>query len=130
MVCSAALGAALSVIGQRSPREEGGEHDRSVVVGRMEAIWALICVTIVPVVSITPTLVAPPGLCSVNQRFPSGPDVIPKGMLPAVVMGNSLMVPAGVILPILPPGTFSVNHRLLSDPSVIAHGRTPGVGTG
>ena len=31
---------------------------------------------------------------SVNQRFPSGPDVIPLGPAPAVGMGNSLRVTA------------------------------------
>jgi hypothetical protein len=65
---------------------------------------------------------------SVNQRFPSGPDVIPAG-LPAVGSGNSVRTPAGVIRPtrLLP---YSVNQRLPSGPAVIAVGTLPGLGSG
>ena len=38
---------------------------------------------------------------SVNQRLPSGPAVMPRGLLPAVGTGNSVMTPAVVIRPIL-----------------------------
>ena len=57
-------------------------------------------------------------LYSVNQRLPSGPAVIGTEQLPAVGNGNSVIVPAGVIRPILlaPP---SVNHRLSSGPTAI-----------
>lgn len=41
---------------------------------------------------------------SVNQSLPSGPTVIPRGLLPAVGIGYSVNVPlAGAIRPILFP---------------------------
>ena len=56
---------------------------------------------------------------SVNQRLPSGPAVMPCGLLLAVsAAANSVMVPAGVIRPILLPPS-SVNQRLPSGPAVI-----------
>src|SRR5512135_6752 len=68
--------------------------------------------------------------CSVNQRLPSGPAVIPVGPLLAVGSGpNSVMMPAGVIRPILLP-FCSVNQRLPSGPAVIPVGRLVGVGSG
>src|SRR5579864_4901691 len=62
---------------------------------------------------------------TVNQRLPSGPAVIPPGALSAVDKGNSVMIPAGVIRPILPiPG--SENQRLPSGPAVISLGWSSG----
>ena len=54
----------------------------------------------------------PPGaVYSVNQRFPSGPAVIARGMLLLPGIGNSSTTPAGVIRPIWSvPG--SVNHKV------------------
>jgi hypothetical protein len=40
---------------------------------------------------------------SMNQRLPSGPLVMAYGPLPAVGIGNAVMVPLGVIRPILLP---------------------------
>ena len=57
-------------------------------------------------------------LDSVNQSFPSGPAVIPRGSPPTVGTTNSVMAPAGVIRPILFP-TNSVNHRFPSGPAAI-----------
>ena len=56
---------------------------------------------------------------SVNQRLPSGPEVIPTESLFSVGRGYSVMIPEGVILPILLP-VFSGNHKLPSDPVVIS----------
>src|SRR5436853_7454529 len=55
---------------------------------------------------------------SVNQRLPSGPAVIPSGLLLDVGRGNSLMVPLGLMRPIWLP-SCSVNQRLPSGPAVI-----------
>src|SRR5260370_8431521 len=57
---------------------------------------------------------------SVNQRLPSGPVVIPHGPLLDAGRGNSVMVPLGVMRPILLllPSS-SVNQRLPSGPVVI-----------
>ena len=64
---------------------------------------------------------------SVNQRLPSGPAVIPTGLLPAVMpVANSVTAPAGVIRPIRLP-TCSVNQRLPSGPAVIPSGPLPAV---
>src|SRR5208282_2619215 len=54
----------------------------------------------------------------VNQRLPSEPSVIPSGWLLAVGIGNSVIVPLGVIRPIL-LASDSVNQRLPSGPVVI-----------
>ena len=43
-------------------------------------------------------------LFSVNQIFPSGPAVMPYGLLLAVGIENSVTTPLGVILPILSTG--------------------------
>ena len=40
---------------------------------------------------------------SVNHNFPPGPAVIQTGKLPGVGTVNSVMIPEGVILPILLP---------------------------
>ena len=64
-----------------------------------------------------------------NQRLPSGPAVIPSGPLLAVMRCvNSVMVPAGVIRPILLP-VYSVNQRLPSGPAVIPAGPLLAVGS-
>src|SRR5258708_34975930 len=58
---------------------------------------------------------------SVNHRAPSGPAVIPWGVLLAVGMMNSLTTPAVVIRPILlPAGPLMVNHTALSGPAPMA----------
>src|SRR5260370_41986918 len=68
---------------------------------------------------------------SVNQRLPSGPVVIPHGPLLDAGRGSSVMVPLGVMRPILLllPSS-SVNQRLPSGPVVIPPGprRNPGMG--
>src|SRR4051812_1069374 len=61
---------------------------------------------------------------SVNQRLPSGPASMPRGLL---VLANSVMAPAGVILPTL-SAPSSVNHRLPSGPATIRAGWLPDVG--
>src|SRR6202022_2664540 len=88
-----------------------------------------ISATMAPAVVITPTFPWPL-VCSVNQRLPSGPDVMPNGIAPAPCVENSVITPAGVTRPILPPTTFSVNHMLPSLPSVMAQELTLAVGTG
>src|SRR5437763_734208 len=67
--------------------------------------------------------------CSVNQRLPSGPAVIPSGPLPYVGRGNSVIMPLVLMRPILLP-SGSVNQRLPSGPAVIPHGPLADVGTG
>src|SRR5947207_11213648 len=64
---------------------------------------------------------------SVNQRFPSAPEVILTGTLFAVGRGYSVMVPEGVILPIL-LASISVNQRFPSAPEVIPAGTLFAVG--
>ncbi len=66
---------------------------------------------------------------SLNQRFPSGPFVIPEGSLPALGSGYSVMTPAGVMRPIRFP-KYSVNQRLPSGPFVIPMGPLSAVGIG
>src|SRR5215471_813710 len=72
---------------------------------------------------------------SVNQRLPSGPVVIPQGLLEVlfpllVETGNSVMAwVAGLISPILPV-PCSVNQRLPSGPAVIPVRPALAVGTG
>ena len=58
---------------------------------------------------------------SVNQRFPSGPLVMPSGALPAVGSVNSVITPAGVIRPMRSPPR-SVNQRFPSGPLVMPDG--------
>src|SRR2546427_2874200 len=66
---------------------------------------------------------------SVNQRFPSGPVVIPLGPLPGVGIANSASIaPAGLIWPIWLP-TSSVNQRLPSGPAAMLAGALPAVVT-
>src|SRR5216683_570485 len=58
---------------------------------------------------------------SVNHRLPSGPDVISVGPLLAVGVGNKVIVPEGVIRPILDASEPSrVNQRLPSGPAVMS----------
>ena len=66
---------------------------------------------------------------SVNHKLPSMPFVMPFGLLLAVGVGNSVIVPVGVIRPIL-FAVFSVNHRLPSEPDVMAVGLLLAVGIG
>src|SRR5260370_30484522 len=56
-------------------------------------------------------------LRSVNQMAPSGPVVMKAEVLSDVGSGNSLIVPVGVMRPILPG---SVNQRLPSSPAVMS----------
>src|SRR5215468_1448581 len=67
-------------------------------------------------------------LVSVNQRLPSGPAVIPKGPLLTVGIENSVIVPVGVMRPILL--LDSVNQRLPSGLAVIDAGSLLAVETG
>src|SRR6266702_8090406 len=66
---------------------------------------------------------------SVNHRLPSGPAVIPWGLLPDEGTATSVTVPVGVMRPIWFPAS-SVNHRLPSGPAVIPRGSLPDVGSG
>ncbi len=66
---------------------------------------------------------------SVNQRLPSGPLAIMKGSVPAVGMGNSVMVPVGVIVPMLFTPA-SVNQRLPPGPLAMLWAVAPAVGMG
>src|SRR5271166_4101563 len=82
-----------------------------------------------------PCVVMRPIVCpssSVNQRLPSGPAVMLIGALLAVGMANSVMMPPGVMRPILLPNTgfSSVNQRLPSGPAVIPVGVAFAVGSG
>ncbi len=66
-----------------------------------------------------------PDPCSVNQRLPSGPAVIPYGPELAAGTAYSLMTcVVGLIIPIF-PDPFSVNQRLPSGPAAILQG--PGI---
>src|SRR2546430_1940861 len=84
-----------------------------------------------PVGVIRPTLLPQD---SVNQRLPSGPAVMPSGLLLPLGgqlrlggRGNSVITPAGVSRPkLLPP--FSVNQRLPSGPTVMLSGPLSDVG--
>ncbi len=62
-------------------------------------------------------------VCSVNQRFASGPSVIIRGSLPAVGIGKSLQseVSNGAQTPIL-FALLSVNQIHLSGPTATPHG--------
>src|SRR2546422_8762662 len=86
-----------------------------------------------PVGVIRPTLLPQD---SVNQRLPSGPAVMPSGLLLPLGgqlrlggRGNSVITPAGGIRPILLP-LSSVNQRLPSGPAVMLSGPPTGVGLG
>src|SRR5579862_1425018 len=68
-------------------------------------------------------------LFSTNQRFPSGPDVIPSGALLLLGTVYSAIAPTVVICPILLPA-LSVNHSLPSAPDAMPHGMLLLVGTG
>ena len=59
--------------------------------------------------------------CSVNHSAPSGPAVIPCGLLAAVGSVNSLIAPAVVIRPMRLP-YCSVNHSAPSGPTVMSQG--------
>lgn len=61
-------------------------------------------------------------LLSVNQRFPSGPGVMPEGELKGVGIGNSVKAPEGDTRPML-LALYSVNHRFPSGPAVISCGQ-------
>src|SRR5437868_3310416 len=69
---------------------------------------------------------------SVIHRLPSGPVTMEWGRL-LVPIENSVIDPAGVILPALPPcpspPCSSKNHRLPSGPSVMPVNTLSGVGT-
>src|SRR4030088_451762 len=59
---------------------------------------------------------------STNQRLPSGPATIPRGLLDRPLgIGNSVTAPAGVIRPIRPTPA-SVNQMLPSGPAVMPSG--------
>jgi hypothetical protein len=77
-----------------------------------------------PAVVIRPILL---GEVSVNHRFPSGPPAIEVGPLPEVV-GNSVIMPAVVIRPIL--SAPSVNHKFPSGPAAMPPTPALAVGTG
>src|SRR5438874_572241 len=59
------------------------------------------------------------GLFSVNQTLPSGPAVMPIGLLKGVGIANSVIAPAGVMRPIR-LASYSRNQTLPSGPPVIA----------
>lgn len=61
---------------------------------------------------------------SVNQRLPSGPTVMPHGVLAAVGIGYRVSVPEVVILSTVFPA-FSTNQRVSSGPRVIPLGAVP-----
>src|SRR3989442_311649 len=66
---------------------------------------------------------------SVNQRFPSAPAVISRGLLSLVGTAYSMIDPVVLMRPIL-LAAFSVNHRLPSGPAVMPDSPGLGVGTG
>src|SRR6516225_2804766 len=68
-----------------------------------------------PLVLIRPIL---PAEVWVNQRVPSGPDVMPHGSLPGIGRENSLTLPFKVILA-TKFSLGSVNQRFPSGPGVI-----------
>src|SRR5436853_224975 len=65
---------------------------------------------------------------SVNQTFPSGPAVMPHGVLLAVGMGYSVKAPDVATFATLFP-LYSVNQRLPSGPAAISCGMLLAVGT-
>src|SRR5262249_54893279 len=67
---------------------------------------------------------------SVNQRLPSGPAAIPKGLELAVVVAKSAVAwVGGLIIPVL-LARISVSQRLPSGPATIDWGLELAVGTG
>src|SRR4051794_21138943 len=58
---------------------------------------------------------------SVNQRLPSGPAVMPAGLLLAVGIRIAEKLPLVVMRPMTFPSN-SVNHRLPSEPAVMPSG--------
>jgi hypothetical protein len=58
---------------------------------------------------------------STNQRFPSGPAVMPSGKFAGIGNENSVMLPDVVIRPTKFP-VRAVNQRLLSGPAAIPNG--------
>src|SRR5512140_1347494 len=75
------------------------------------------------------------GANPVNQRLPSGPEVIAHGPASSAGSGNSVTTPAVVIRPIFPMALgsrklVSVNQRLPSEPAVSPLHWAPAVGTG
>ena len=64
-----------------------------------------------------------------NQRLPSAPTVIPYGPLSCHSSGNSVIVPLGVMRPIV-PRLDSVNQRFPSGPGTIVYGRLSACGSG
>src|SRR5450631_149297 len=82
----------------------------------VERTFSVIVPLVVHVPSLT-TFAAPS--VSVNHRFPSGPATIATAPDP-VGIGNSVMVPPGVMRPMLPAS--SVNHTLPSGPFAIPMG--------
>jgi hypothetical protein len=82
----------------------------------------------VPEIVIRPILMA---AFSVNHRVPSGPAVIPQGLLLGVGTEYSVMVPFVVTrLILLTLFCCSANHRAPSGPAVMPFGRQFGVGIG
>ncbi len=70
-----------------------------------------------------------PEPASVNQRAPSGPAVMPAGVLPAPGTANSLVTtPAVVMRPIWSEPVW-VNHRAPSGPAAMSFGALPAPGT-
>src|SRR5206468_2776048 len=67
--------------------------------------------------------------CSANQRLPSGPAVIPRGVLSGVGIENSMTASPGGSRPMRLPRS-SVNQRAPSGPVVIDSGKLVAVGIG
>src|SRR6516165_9845988 len=71
----------------------------------------------VPELVTRPTSLETPSPSSANQTLPSGPAVMPQGLVFAAYTGNSEMAPVVVMRPMLPP--VWVNHWFPSEPSVM-----------
>src|ERR1043166_7953149 len=68
---------------------------------------------------------------SVNQMVPSCSAIMPEGLLPAVGIANSVIVPVGVTRPsLLAAMSNSVNQIEPSGAAVMANGLLCGVGIG
>src|SRR5712691_8464730 len=80
----------------------------------------------VPATVMRPIWLLPAAFASVNQRAPSGPAVMPRGLLFAIGTGYSVRVPATVMRPIW-FATVSVNQKLPSGPRVIPVGKLSAV---
>src|SRR5262249_30858761 len=87
-----------------------------------------------PAVGIGYSVIAPAGvtrpnlskLDSTNQRFPSGPAVMPSGRLSNVGIVNTVTTPAVVMRPMaVAEKSRSANHRPPSGPVVIPSGSLP-----